>query len=273
MTDEDLDVLRRRPRELAVFMLEATVACLEQRGLDPSIYVAFQAKADMDQEAGFYLDELVYYSGLLPPLTPEAAAISGYRTVVRPYPPEGSRTPELPAQYFDALVDDDSPMVQLEVPGFGIIGAPSGGCVASSAEQAFGSVADWLLADQFVVSGIRQFAAEALETAEVRTVAEAYATCMRDSGYEVANPAQAAQIARDRWIQPGTEAESPGPDEIEMAEADAKCQATHPVLVVAEEMTIDLASEWVADNPEAVTAAAAAQRRALDLVAATDPTD
>lgn len=207
------------------------------------------------------VDDPVYYSGLLPPLTPETAVISGYRTVLRPHPRANVEVLALPEGYSDALLDEDSPMVQLEVPGFGIIAAPSGGCVASSVELVFGSVAD-----QLVVPGIRQYSDEALESSEVRTVAEAYAACMRDSGYDVENPAQAAQVARDKWVPSGTEAESPGWNEIEMAVVDAECQVAHPVLRVAEEQTIDLASEWISDNSTAILTAAAVQRRALALV-------
>jgi hypothetical protein len=222
----------------------------------------------MDQLASAYLGDPVYFSGLLPPLTPEAAATSGYRTVLRPHPPADFVVPELPDAYSVALLGNDGQMVQLEIPGFGIVEAPSGGCVASSAVLLFGSVEEWLLADQFVVSGIRQFSDEALESAEVRAVAEPYASCMHDSGYQADNPAQAAQEARDAWVPAGTEAEAPGQAEIEMAIVDAQCQAAHPVLGVAEKKTIELASGWIADHAAAIAAAAAAQRRALDLALA-----
>lgn len=266
VTHSDLDVLRRRPPEFTVFLVEATAICLEQGGLDGSVFRAFHEENAV-RHASSYLNDPVSYSGLLPPLTPEAAAMSGYRTVLRPHPPADSEAPELPAGYSAALLDD-SELIQIDVPGFGVIGAPTHGCVASSAELLFGSFADWLLADQFVVSGIRQYSGDALETSEVRTVAEAYAACMSESGYDVQNPAQAAQAARDRWVPAGTESDMPAEDEIEMAVADAECQAAHPVLRVAEEQTIELASEWIADNTPAILEAASAQRRALDLVRA-----
>jgi|GEM_PF-4927563 len=246
-------------------MVKATAECLEHEGLNGSVYLSFHERS-MDQLAGPYYDDPVYYSGLLPPLTPEAAIASGYRTVLRPHPSTEVEAPELPDGYDDQLLGDGSQIVELEVPGFGVIGAPAGGCVSSAAESMFGSVVGWLLADQFVVSGIRQFSDEALVSADVRSVAQAYAGCMRDAGYDVENPAQAARDARARWIPAGREAGRPSDAEIDMAVSDATCQTAHPVLSIAEAKTLELASGWIADNSAAILAAVEAQRRAVDLV-------
>lgn len=272
MTDSDLAVLRRRPHELTDAMVRATADCLEHEGLDGSLYVSFHERS-MRQLAGAYHSDPVYYSGLLPPLTPEAAATTGYRTVLRPHTFNESDISALPDAYSPGLFGDGSQFVELDIPGFGVVGASASGCVASAAASLFGSVGDWLLADQFAVSGIRQFADEALASEDVLSVAEAYEACMRDAGYDVANPAQAAQLARDTWVPSGTETEAPSQDEIDMAVADAKCQVAHPVLRLAEQKTLDLASEWIADNSAAIIAASAAQRRALDRVLGAEWTD
>lgn len=258
----DLDVLLMRPVGLDDALTYRVAECLLKAGFDGGLYVGLRLHL-ADAHGSDYLGETLRYSGLLPTLTSGAASSTGYRSVLRPRVSLEDDQHALPADIESASVDFGGEHVEVDIPGVGTVSAPAEGCYPESAAALFGSVEEWLLADQFAIAGIGQFGSAALESEQVVTIAADYSECMAVSGFDAGNPAQAAQLARDSWVPAGQEDEKVTADEIEMAVADAACQREFDVLGLAERKTVELAEFWIADNADTISRAAAAQRRAL----------
>jgi hypothetical protein len=224
--------------------IEIAAACLAALSLDAQVYreQANSALLTRPPERG--------PSGLVPALDPQVAAREGYRHLFQTGPRAGTDD-VLDADISEALSPSNSPVVEIEVPNAGIVGAKSQGCIAEANVALFGSIENWLVADQYVSLTVRSLAGSALRSVDVNDAAEIYADCMRTAGFVASNPAVSAQIARERWGD-RYQSEEPSREELRMARADAECQDISDIYSLVDKAIVRLAAPWVSENHEVV---------------------
>lgn len=261
---EDLAVIRLAPVDVRAVVVEETARCLDELGLSGDRYIESVQRNDRQRD-GMYRSSPRSFAGLLPTLEVSDARETGYATVLRPTPQTDQPPDELSTDYSLALIDQNSAMASVEIPGVAVVEIRSGGCLATSYTHVYGSLEDWLLADSAVLNGIRQFSSEAVVSGRVVAAAAEYSECLKGSGLESSNPAETAVQVREKWPERASEIGDASLDEIAMAIEDAKCQRSSSVLDVAEIGTLYLAQDWLDENADMVRRAADAQRHAANV--------
>ena len=238
-----IDLLFSRPPEVDVALARLTARCLDATGL--LVGTGSSAEAVEQALVGAARPERtrMTLSGVVPALSVEEAGARGYRGIVASHhavdPAAG-----LPASVLAALDPRDGPQVHIDVPGVVRVSEPATGCRAQAKAELFGSVQWWLMVDHFAVTGIRSFGAPATRTPEVVEAAAVYQRCMLGRGYDVATPAHGARTARVTWVE-GDPSGVPSHQEIDMARADALCQAESGVQAVLDAAVLRLARPWL----------------------------
>jgi hypothetical protein len=107
------------------------------------------------------------------------------------------------------------------------------------------------------------FGDEAQRSPAVRDALSRYAACMREAGYEIASPSQAADLAELRFGGTRPAGSEPSEEERAMAVADARCQEASRLYPALDAALVRAASAWLNDHEGEILALADVQRAAL----------
>lgn len=243
---------------------KATADCMKRAGFEYPPYAVFQPVSETTGSFGGFAPKLTVtwaelhgYEGRIsmredPRLDPGAATDAYLATLT-----EGERD-----RYRATLNDEGSPLVTLKLPDGTEVGAYSAGCVAEGRKAVYGSVRAYLRLFYYPQQ-VARFGEEALADGSVRDALSRYAACMRDAGYEVESPSEAADLAEQRFGGTRSVGSEPSDEERAMAVADARCQEASRFHEALDAALVRAASGWLKDHEGEILALADLQRDAL----------
>ena len=133
------------------------------------------------------------------------------------------------------------------------VAATTTGCFAGARRELFGSVRRAL--DAFYIpQGLFRYQTATWNDQSVERSQRSYSRCMRQSGYRVAFPQDAVQLALDHQHIRPRGVVSPSPAESRLALADAQCERYSGIVSAYEQALVRHASPWIVENREEILA-------------------
>jgi hypothetical protein len=210
--------------------------------------------------------------GIPGPLDVSAAQLRGYGPEIGSSP--GATDPETALQEylagltanqqatFTSAEHGDGREVTITTPDGVVASAAADGCIADARKAVYGSVEDFLRL-QYQPQAVYSLVSGVENTPEVQAAAQEYSQLMAQSGYDLANPAEARVLARQNFGSRGMN--DPASDEERaMAVADAKAQKASQVYEVLAEAAVAKAADWLVRNEALLVELAEIQAASLE---------
>lgn len=252
--EEAIVALLRPPPAIGRAERTLVERCMAREGLSfPPARVSVPARAP------------VSFSSLIGLLSPADAAREGYgwaiiESRVEPGPRSGPTEDEylrsLPAserkRYWIALFGrSGDPQVDVPIPGTPRIASTSTtGCWSDARRRLFGDLRVWLRG-AFYPQILLEARADLMESRALRWPTATYEACMRSAGYEVAQPAETLELARDLFGSRHGH-DPPSLPELAMAKQDATCQTSAGLRVAIEREIQERTSSWFTLHAQAL---------------------